>query len=233
MLGELLDGRCLTSPHCAEVGHPHAFLLCSAHSAAPDRFVIWGGAISGFMWAPPGALEGFSQAARVFSGFFIILQVLKQGGRAGGWIGGSAALPKPHTQPHTDDIRPYCLTPFPNCSCTQLVILLEFIYAVNEWLVTRDGWCSWVLVGSTILFIVGSFVGLGFLYHFYAPEASCSLNIWFCTRCVLWGEARNWGLGMEVRVAMQGQHPFLLSQPPLLRFCSHLPPPPPALPPAA
>lgn len=48
------------------------------------RFLLWAGAIAGFMFVPSTALEGFSQAARVFSGLFILVQV-----RAGlGWMGG-------------------------------------------------------------------------------------------------------------------------------------------------
>lgn len=56
------------------------------------------------------------------------------------------------------------------CDCrlpslpAQLIILLEFIYVVNEWLLERDQ-CAWALVASTALLICGSFVGIGFLYH--------------------------------------------------------------------
>lgn len=56
------------------------------------------------------------------------------------------------------------------CDCrlpslpAQLIILLEFIYVVNEWLLERDQ-CAWALVASTALLVCGSFVGIGFLYH--------------------------------------------------------------------
>lgn len=49
----------------------------------PLKALLWGGACAGFLWAPPSALNGFAQAARVFSGFFIVLQV--------GWCWGGAA----------------------------------------------------------------------------------------------------------------------------------------------
>lgn len=39
------------------------------------RFLLWAGACAGFFWVPSSALDGFSQAARVFSGIFIVLQV--------------------------------------------------------------------------------------------------------------------------------------------------------------
>ncbi|GAB4821842.1 hypothetical protein N2152v2_008888 [Parachlorella kessleri] len=62
----------------------------------------------------------------------------------------------------------------------QLVLLLDFIYRINEWLLERER-CSCVIVGLTGLLIVGSFVGSGFLYKYYAPHASCRLNIFFIT----------------------------------------------------
>lgn len=85
------------------------------------------------------SVNGFGQAARVFSGIFIVLQ---------------------------------------------LVIILEFVYVVNEWLLEREK-CAFTLVVATLLMIAGSFVGIGFLYHYYAPSSSCSLNIWFITSAIL------------------------------------------------
>ena len=46
----------------------------------------------------------------------------------------------------------------------QLVIILEFVYVVNEWLLEREK-CAFTLVAATLLMIAGSFVGIGFLYH--------------------------------------------------------------------
>lgn len=64
----------------------------------------------------------------------------------------------------------------------QLIILLEFIYSINEYLLERDDWISrTALIFLSFLLIVGSIVGLGFLYAFWAPKASCSLNIFFIT----------------------------------------------------
>ena len=58
---------------------------------------------------------------------------------------------------------PTCRPAPPPSPCLQLVILLDFIYAVNEWLLDRDH-CAFVLVAASALLIIGSFVGLGFLY---------------------------------------------------------------------
>lgn len=64
----------------------------------------------------------------------------------------------------------------------QLIILLEFVYVVNEYLLDRDdNLARTALVSLSFLLIVGSLVGIGFLYHFWAPNASCSLNIFFIT----------------------------------------------------
>lgn len=64
----------------------------------------------------------------------------------------------------------------------QLLILLEFIYAMNTFLVEGGGAWHVLLVAASALLIAGSLVGVGFLFHFWAPQASCSLNIWFITR---------------------------------------------------
>jgi serine incorporator 1/3 len=64
----------------------------------------------------------------------------------------------------------------------QLVILLEFIYGMNEYLLERDDRCSaFTLVAASATLIAGSIVGMGFLYKYWAPQASCSLNIFFIT----------------------------------------------------
>ena len=62
------------------------------------------------------------------------------------------------------------------------MIILDFIYVVNAWLVERRS-CAFPLVAVTLLLICGSFVGIGFLFHHYAPQGSCSLNIW-CVRAL-------------------------------------------------
>lgn len=44
----------------------------------------------------------------------------------------------------------------------QLIILLDFFYWLNEWLLEHE-WNA-LVVASTVVLIVGSFVGCGFLY---------------------------------------------------------------------
>ena len=112
---------------------------------------------------PNGTFQVYQYIARVFSAFFIILQ---------------------------------------------LVILLDFVYIVNEYLLERDR-CAFVLVVLTALLISGTIVGMGFLYkvrilacmctslssfsihrhpshrpplmQYWAPNSGCSLNIFFIT----------------------------------------------------
>lgn len=105
----------------------------------PLKFLLWGGLIGSTFFMSNSVLAGFGQAARVFAGFFIILQ---------------------------------------------LIIVLDFVYMVNEWLLEREK-CAFTLIASSFLFIVASFVGIGFLYYYYAPKPSCSLNIWFITSAII------------------------------------------------
>ncbi|KAK9811743.1 hypothetical protein WJX72_009404 [[Myrmecia] bisecta] len=64
----------------------------------------------------------------------------------------------------------------------QIIILLDWFFGINEWLLSRDGWPERVaLICGSALFFLGSLAVLGVLYHFYAPFASCSLNIFFIT----------------------------------------------------
>ena len=51
---------------------------------------------------------------------------------------------------------------------------------MNEYLLERDA-CAPVLIGLAGVLIAGSIVGMGFLYKYWAPSASCSLNIFFIT----------------------------------------------------
>jgi len=62
----------------------------------------------------------------------------------------------------------------------QLVILLDFIYNINEYLLERDR-AAPILIGLTFILIAGSIVGMGFLYKYWAPNSGCSLNIFFIT----------------------------------------------------
>ena len=50
---------------------------------------------------------------------------------------------------------------------------------MNEWLLDRE-WNGALIAGS-FLFYGGALAGLGLLYHWWAPRASCSLHIFFIT----------------------------------------------------
>lgn len=134
------------------------------------RFLLWAGIIGSTFAMNNGVFDVYQQIARVFSAFFILLQ---------------------------------------------LIILLEFIYSINEYLLERDN-CAFVLITVTGMLIAGSLVGMGFLYkvfnasiipvllislhtssfivcmsnntyiatecaQFWAPSSTCSLNIFFIT----------------------------------------------------
>ncbi|KAK9810887.1 hypothetical protein WJX73_005440 [Symbiochloris irregularis] len=65
----------------------------------------------------------------------------------------------------------------------QILILLEFVYILNEWLLDRvDQW--WAKSGLVVLSIGCYVIVIGIVvvtYIFYAPHGSCSLNIFFIT----------------------------------------------------
>ena len=60
-------------------------------------------------------------------------------------------------------------------SVVQLIILLDFVYFANEWLLARDQ-CAFVLIGGSALLGVGSVVGLGFLFYVRRLTATVSLD---------------------------------------------------------
>ncbi|KAG1680171.1 hypothetical protein FOA52_000284 [Chlamydomonas sp. UWO 241] len=65
----------------------------------------------------------------------------------------------------------------------QMILLIDLFYKVNEWLVEDDvpKW-RWALLGLGTLVCFGlGLVLIGFSYFYYAPRASCSLNIFFIT----------------------------------------------------
>jgi hypothetical protein len=62
----------------------------------------------------------------------------------------------------------------------QLVILLDSVYKLNEYLIEREQ-CAFTLISLTLVLIAGTVVGMGFLYKYWAPNSGCSLNIFFIT----------------------------------------------------
>ena len=53
---------------------------------------------------------------------------------------------------------------------------------INDFLISKDELSHRIaLVGASTTMLAGGLVILGFMYHFYAPYANCSLNIFFIT----------------------------------------------------
>lgn len=72
----------------------------------------------------------------------------------------------------------------------QLLLLVNFVYEINEWLVQKDNGCAWsTLIGGAGLAFAGGLALVALCYHFYAPAASCSLNIFFATWTLVLGLA--------------------------------------------
>jgi hypothetical protein len=70
-----------------------------------SRFLLWGGMIGACFAMPNSALDGFGQAARVFAGIFIVLQVgaaAVEAARATHrcWLGLPCLLQPPVHAPH-------------------------------------------------------------------------------------------------------------------------------------
>ena len=61
----------------------------------------------------------------------------------------------------------------------QIIILLDCIFGLNEWLLDRE-WGAALVAGSA-LFHGGALAGLGLLYHLWAPRPTCGLHIFFIT----------------------------------------------------
>jgi hypothetical protein len=119
------------------------------------RFLLWGGLIAATFAMPNTALNGYAQAARAFSGIFIILQVVLEAE----YYTWHPALPGVSVW------RAMCFLRF-MCPRLQLLILVEFVYVANEWLLKQEGrWAAATLVAGSALMIAGAFVGVGFLYH--------------------------------------------------------------------
>lgn len=72
----------------------------------------------------------------------------------------------------------------------QIILLLGFIFQINEFLVDNEHISHKIaLVGATISMYACGLVIIGFMYHYYAPFASCGLNIFFITFTLIMGIA--------------------------------------------
>ena len=96
----------------------------------------------------------------------------------------------PSTKSHPHQLAPAYLSQFARGLAgvfwvVQIVILLDFVFGVNEWLLDRE-WGAALIAGSALLY-GGGLAALGVLYHFWAPHARCSLNIFIITWTLILG----------------------------------------------
>ncbi|GAX84985.1 hypothetical protein CEUSTIGMA_g12406.t1 [Chlamydomonas eustigma] len=68
----------------------------------------------------------------------------------------------------------------------QLVLLIHFLYEVNEWLVSKEERWSWALLvlGAFVAFTLGLLL-IGLSYYYFAPSGDCSMNMFFITWSII------------------------------------------------
>ena len=87
----------------------------------------------------------------------------------------------------------------------QIILILEFMFTINIYLIDRDRCRAVLVIGSAILFL-GSFAMSGLAYYYYGREARCSRNIAFISLTIIAGvfctllSVRTSHLGMSVSV---------------------------------
>lgn len=60
----------------------------------------------------------------------------------------------------------------------QIILILEFMFVINDYLVDRDACKAVLIIGSVILFI-GSFAVSALAFYYYGRSAACKRNICF------------------------------------------------------
>eukprot|EP00197_Chlamydomonas_leiostraca_P006389 CAMPEP_0202866810 /NCGR_PEP_ID=MMETSP1391-20130828/8372_1 /ASSEMBLY_ACC=CAM_ASM_000867 /TAXON_ID=1034604 /ORGANISM="Chlamydomonas leiostraca, Strain SAG 11-49" /LENGTH=381 /DNA_ID=CAMNT_0049546795 /DNA_START=130 /DNA_END=1272 /DNA_ORIENTATION=- len=101
----------------------------------------------------------------------------------------------------------------------QLVLLINLIYEVNEWLVERDNRGAWcVLVSGSALAFAGGLTIIAFTYHLYAASPSCHLNLFFSSWSIVAGLA----LLAVLFVPNRAQSAGLLTSGAVFLYCSYL-----------
>jgi hypothetical protein len=68
-----------------------------------------------------------------------------------------------------------------------VILFVDWFYMINEWLLERSdqAFARLALVLGSLIFYLGSIVALGFMYKYYAPKASCGVNITFITLTIV------------------------------------------------
>ncbi|KAK9867400.1 hypothetical protein WJX84_004681 [Apatococcus fuscideae] len=99
----------------------------------------------------------------------------------------------------------------------QVLIMIDFIYLINIWLLERDHCLPGLVIGTLITFI-GSLGVTGVLYYFYAPSIHCHLNIFFITITLILGIGYSILSVTPIRVANAG----LLTSGCVFGYCVYL-----------
>ena len=68
----------------------------------------------------------------------------------------------------------------------QIILILDFLFVINDYLIDRDSCKAVLVVGSAILYL-GSFAMSGLAYYYYGREVRCSRNIAFITCTMIAG----------------------------------------------
>lgn len=66
----------------------------------------------------------------------------------------------------------------------QLVLIMDFVYSANDYLLSREDLC-WVLITLSVVLIAAFITLLALLYYYFAPHALCSMNIGFITSTLI------------------------------------------------
>lgn len=71
-----------------------------------------------------------------------------------------------------------------------MIEMVSWFYDINEWLIQKDTRAAWAaLISGAVLCFLGGLALIGVAYYYYAPSASCSLNVFFITWSIVIGFA--------------------------------------------
>ena len=60
----------------------------------------------------------------------------------------------------------------------QIILILEFMFVINDYLVDRDA-CKAVLIIGSVILLIGSFAVSALAFYYYGRSAACKRNICF------------------------------------------------------
>lgn len=68
----------------------------------------------------------------------------------------------------------------------QIILVLDFVFVINEYLIDKEA-CHFVLISGSSILLLGSLAFSALAYYYYAPQTSCSLNVFFITFTLILG----------------------------------------------